>query len=122
MATTTTNGDAFVRDQLSKLEAARKLVLADASFYPQTVTAILPIIGATSHLEVRRWGADFLAETFASPSLAAMHKQSLCLAVLDTLRALLDDPGEDTAVLKGVVQASASIYPLVFRHMYVPRR
>lgn len=114
MAMATPNG---VTDQITKLEAARKLVLGDATYYPQIVQGIIPIIGANARLELRRWGADFLAEAFASPSLAMMHKQSLSLAVLDTLEALLEIPGEDTAVLKGVVQASASIYPLVFRHV-----
>lgn len=106
-----------VMDQLAKLNAARKLLLADPAFYPQVVQGILPIIGASARRELRRWGADFLAEAFASPTLPAMNKQSLSLAVLDTLKAILEIPTEDPAVLKSVIQASASIYPLIFRHM-----
>jgi symplekin len=108
-----------VAEHLQQLETARKLVLGDAAFYPQIVQGILPIVGANSRLELRRWGADFLAETFASPTLAQSHKQSLCLMVLDTLNALLDIPGEDIDVLKSVIQTSASLYSFVFQHMYV---
>lgn len=115
--TTTTTTEIDVKNHLRQLEAARRAVLDDATHYPHVVQAVLPIIGAHAPLDQRRWGADFLAEAFASPGLIAMHKQSLSLAVLDTLKALLEMPEEDTAVLKGVVQASASIYPLVFRHM-----
>jgi hypothetical protein len=32
------------------------------------------------------------------------------------LKAYLDTPGQDFAVVKSVVQAIASIYPLVFRY------
>lgn len=106
-----------VAEQLARLEEARRLVLGDAAYYGQIVQGILPIIGANAHLEVRRWGTDFLAEAFASPMLAATQKQSLCLLVLDTLRAMLANPTEDSTVLKSVVQASASIYPLILRHM-----
>ncbi len=108
-----------VTDQLAQLDAARNLVLGDAAFYPQIVQGILPIIGAKARLELRRWGADFLAETFASPALASQQKERLSLLVLQTLQELLENPGEDAGVVKSVVQAAASIYPLVFRHMYV---
>lgn len=106
-------------EQMSQLDAARNLVLGDAAFYPQIVQGILPIIGANARLELRRWGADFLAETFASPALATEQKGKLSLQVLQTLKDLLEIPNEDTAVVKSVVQAAASLYPLVFRHMYV---
>ena len=104
-------------DQLVKLEAARKLVLGDAVYYPPIISSILPLIGPQAPLESRRWGMEFLAEAFASPALAAIHKQSLSLVVLDTLETILNGPDEDTTVLKSVVQTSASIYPLVFRHV-----
>jgi symplekin len=106
-------------EQMTQLDAARNLVLGDAAFYPQIVQGILPIIGANARLELRRWGADFLAETFASPSLPTQQKGKLSLQVLQTLKDLLEIPNEDTAVVRSVVQAAASLYPLVFRHMYV---
>ncbi|KAK2758656.1 hypothetical protein FQN54_003346 [Arachnomyces sp. PD_36] len=104
-------------EQMTQLDAARNLVLGDAAFYPQIVQGILPIIGANARLELRRWGADFLAETFASPALPAQQKGKLSLQVLQTLNDLLDIPNEDTAVVRSVVQAAASLYPLVFRHI-----
>ena len=108
-----------IPEQLNQLNAARQLVLGDSAFYPQIVQGILPIVGATARLELRRWGADFLAETFASPVLALQQKENLSLVVLQTLRELLEMPGDDPGVVKSVVQAAASIYGLVFRYMYV---
>lgn len=108
-----------VADQLAQLDAARSLVLGDAAFYPQIVQGILPIIGAQARLELRRWGADFLAETFASPALATQQKEALSLLVMQTLKELFEVPEEDTGVVKSLVQAAASIYPLVLRHTYV---
>lgn len=108
-----------IPEQLNQLNAARQLVLGDSTFYPQIVQGILPIVGATARLELRRWGADFLAETFASPVLALQQKEPLSLVVLQTLKELLEMPGDDPGVVKSVVQAAASIYGLVFRYMYV---
>lgn len=104
-------------DQVAQLNAARNLVLGDAAFYPQIVNGILPLIGAGSRLELRRWGADFLAETFASPALATAQKEQLAATVLQVIREILELPESDVTVLKSVVQTSASLYPLVFRHM-----
>jgi symplekin len=106
-------------DQVTQLNAARNLVLGDAAFYPQIVNGILPIVGANTRLELRRWGADFLAETFASPVLAVTQKEQLAPNVLQTIREILELPEKDTAVLQSLVQTSASLYPLIFRHMYV---
>ena len=106
-------------DQVPKLEAARNLVLADSAHYAPVIPGILPIIGPHSPLEIRRWGAEFLAETFASPALAAQPKEKLSILVLATLKELLEIPVEDSGVVKSVIQAAASIYGLVFRYMYV---
>lgn len=108
-----------VADQLTQLEAARQLVLADPALYPQIVQGILPIVGISARVELRRWGAEFLAETFATPILGLQQKESLSLKVLQTLKELLEIPEEDTAVVKSVVQTAASIYSLIFHHMYV---
>ena len=105
-------------ETLSQLESARALALSDAAYYNQIVPGVLPIIGAGANatLELRRWGADFLAETFASPTLGSEDKQRLSLQVLETLSENLETV-DDTGVVKSVVQAAASIYPFVFRHM-----
>lgn len=108
-----------VPDQLAQLEAARQIVLADAGLYPQIVQGILPIVGANARLELRRWGAEFLAETFASPTFASYQKENSAVGVLQILKDLLEKPSEDAAVVKSVVQTAASIYCLVFRYMYV---
>ncbi|PIG83591.1 mRNA cleavage and polyadenylation specificity factor complex subunit [Aspergillus arachidicola] len=104
-------------DQIAQLNAARTLVLGDAAFYPQIVNGVLPIIGARSRLELRRWGAEFLAETFSSPALAPAQKEQLAAIALQTLRETLELPEKDTVTLKHIVEAAASLYPLVFRHI-----
>ena len=114
-------------DQIVKLEAARDLALRDATLYAPIVPGILPLIGAQSHNEIQRWGAEFLAETFASPVLSVQAKEGLSVEVLQTLKELLESLGNDIGVLKGVIQTAASIYGLIFRYMYVeplrsPRR
>ncbi|KAL9601396.1 MAG: hypothetical protein Q9219_002572 [cf. Caloplaca sp. 3 TL-2023] len=106
-----------VPDQLTQLGAARQLVLADSALYPQIVQGILPIVGPNARLELRRWGADFLAETFASPILSPQEKEKLGVEILQTLRELLENPGEDDSVVKSVIQAAASIYGSVFRYI-----
>lgn len=108
-----------VTDQIAQLDAARHIVLADAALYPQIVDGILPIIGATARLEIRRWGAEFLAETFASPAIPQHQKEGMSIRVLQTLKDLLEKSGEDAVVVKNVIQAAASIYVVVFRYMYV---
>ncbi|KAK4936084.1 hypothetical protein LTR10_022986 [Elasticomyces elasticus] len=104
-------------EMIPQLEAARKLALADPQVYNQVLPGILPIIGPNAHIEVRRWGADFLAEAFASPSMPTSQKEQLSSEVVPTLRAMLDMPGQDMEVIKSVVQAAASLYPLVFRRV-----
>lgn len=106
-------------EMLPQLEAARKLALNDAQVYSQVVPGILPLIGPSSAVEVRRWGADFLAECFATPSFPSAQKELLVADVLPALRGFLENPAEDVAVLRSVVQTAASLYPLVFKRVYV---
>lgn len=106
-----------VADQIRQLEGARKLVLQDVSYYPQVIQATLPIIGPSSQVEFRRWGSEFLAEAFATPAVPLGSKETLSLVVLDTLKSLVEDPNQDILVLRAVIQAAASIYPLALRWM-----
>ncbi|RDL38396.1 uncharacterized protein BP5553_02736 [Venustampulla echinocandica] len=111
-----------VEQQIKLLEDARKLVLGDPNYYPQILQGIIPIIkpdgrADPAKVELRRWGADFLAETFASPTLPADQKETLSLSVLEVIKNMIENPNEDSAVVKSVVQTAASIYPLVFRWM-----
>lgn len=103
-------------ETITQLESARKLALGDAAYYPQIVPGVLPIIGANAQLELRRWGADFLAETFAAPGLVLEEKQRLSSVILQTLKDFLEIPGEDAAVIRSVVQVATSIYPFVFKY------
>ncbi|KAI1769457.1 hypothetical protein GGR53DRAFT_472564 [Hypoxylon sp. FL1150] len=108
-------GQLSVQDQIRQLDDARKLVLGNAGYYTQVIQATLPIIGPSALVEFRRWGADFLAEAFATPAIAPSQKETLSLLVLETLKLLLEDPNQDVLVLRGVIQAAASIYPLALR-------
>ncbi|KAI1775021.1 hypothetical protein F4818DRAFT_58648 [Hypoxylon cercidicola] len=108
-------GQLSVTDQIRQLDDARKLVLGNAGYYTQVIQATLPIIGPSALIEFRRWGADFLAEAFATPAIAPNQKETLSLLVLETLKLLLEDPNQDVLVLRGVIQAAASIYPLALR-------
>ena len=108
-------------ETIPQLNQARELALGSPSVYPQVVPGVLPVIGSSQPLALRRWGADFLAETFASPVVEAEQKQQLSLLILDTLKSYLsrkEEVGEDEdpSVVKAAVQTAASVYPLVFRH------
>ncbi len=104
---------------LQGLAQARGLALENPALYTKILPGILPFIGSNSALDLRTWGAAFLAETFASPVLPQDDKQALSLQVLPLLKEYLDASDQDLAVVKSAVQASATIYPLVFRYMYV---
>ncbi|EEY20035.1 conserved hypothetical protein [Verticillium alfalfae VaMs.102] len=104
-----------VSDQIRQLNDARKLVLSDVKYYSNVVKSILQIVVPSAHLELRRWGAEFLAEAFATPALPLSEKETMQLFVLETLKDLLEDPNEDLQVLRSAIQASASIYPIALR-------
>ncbi|KAJ6446130.1 mRNA cleavage and polyadenylation specificity factor complex subunit [Purpureocillium lavendulum] len=112
MATATTLS---VPDQIRQLDDARKLVLGDVKYYPSVVRGIIPIIGPTAPVELRRWGADFLAEAFSTPALPNGEKETMQPYVLTTLETLLESDRQDWLVLRSVIQTAASIYPLAMR-------
>ncbi|KAG9242510.1 hypothetical protein BJ878DRAFT_569269 [Calycina marina] len=112
MATTTAYS---LTEQLANLESARILALSDANFYPSIISTILPIVGRDApQVELRRWGADFLAETFANPTLSGSMKETLSVTALDCLKGLVERE-EDGDVLKGCVMMATSVYPWVVR-------
>ncbi|OLN97126.1 mRNA cleavage and polyadenylation specificity factor complex subunit pta1 [Colletotrichum chlorophyti] len=104
-----------VSDQIRQLNDARKLVLGDVKYYPTVVKSILPIVGPSARVELRRWGADFLAEAFATPALPGGEKETMQLFVLDTLQTMVENPSEDPHVLRSAIQTAASIYPFALR-------
>ena len=110
-----------VSDHIRQLNDARRLVLGDVKLYQSVVKGILPIIAPTSQLELRRWTADFLADTFATPVLPAKEKEAMQPFVLDTVQSIFENPDEDVHVLRSMVQTAASIYPIALRWMSVPR-
>lgn len=102
---------------MDKLVQARNAALENVSLYPQVMEPVLGLVTNSPSLELQRWVADFIAEALASPSLASEDKQKMILQLLPVLRSFLELPSEDVAILRSTVQACASIYPLVFRHM-----
>ncbi|KJZ73481.1 hypothetical protein HIM_07037 [Hirsutella minnesotensis 3608] len=103
-----------VPEQIRQLNDARKLVLGDVKYYPSVVRGILPIIGPTAPIELRQWGAEFLAEAFSTPALPNGEKETMQPYVLATLESLTEER-EDAYVLRSVIQTAASIYPLALR-------
>jgi len=106
-----------VAEQLEQLNSARLVVLENPSYYDRIVKGILPIIGPSSPVELRRWGADFLCESLGTPALSTRDKENLTVAILETLRSLVESPNEDPLVLKASILAAASAYPVVMRWM-----
>lgn len=107
-------------DMLVKLEQVRQACLADSNQFLQVVPGIVPILATAQAVEVRRWGSQFIAEAFATPSLNPQQKEQLISdSVMALLRGFLETPNEDTTVIQSAVQACASIYPCVFRKVYV---
>jgi symplekin len=104
-----------VSDQIRQLNDARKLVLADVKYYPTIIQGILPVIGANARVELRRWGANFLAEAFGTPAVPSAEKETMQLHVLDMMLAMLANPQEDGTVVGLLIQAAASIYPMALR-------
>lgn len=104
---------------LQHLEAARKVVLSDSHFYSKIVHVILSIVGPAASVEVRRWGADFLAETFASPALTETQREELCTDVLVFLHQFLESHTEDPLAVRSMIQSAASCYAMLFRTMCV---
>ncbi|KAK3394612.1 hypothetical protein B0H63DRAFT_52069 [Podospora didyma] len=104
-----------VSEQIQQLSAARRIVLENASYYDRILKGILPIIGPSSPVELRRWGSEFLAESLSTPALSMRDKESLTVSILETLRSLVESPNEDPLVLKASVIAAASAYPVVVR-------
>lgn len=103
---------------VQQLDSARSLALGDGRYYPTIIPGIIPIIGPNADnlaLDIQRWGAEFLAEAFASPSWPSDAKETIAPSVLPTLKKYLEEI-EDNSVIKAVIQAAASIYPLIYRH------
>ncbi|TEA15992.1 mRNA cleavage and polyadenylation specificity factor complex subunit pta1 [Colletotrichum sidae] len=106
---------ASVSDQLRQLNDARKLVLGEVKYYPNVIKSILPIVDPSARVELRRWGADFLAEAFSTPALPGGDKETMLLFVLDTLQTMVENPNEDPHVLRSAIQTAASIYPFALK-------
>jgi symplekin len=102
---------------LSKLDTLRELALTDPAHWEAIVSKVTEFMGNDQSVEVLRWGIQFLAEAFATPTLKMETKQKMSLQILDTLKNLLEMEAEDPMVISSVVQVAASIYPLVFRHV-----
>ena len=109
---------ALLDTQLQHLKDARAIVLKQPDYWPQVLTTSMGMVTSTNSLiEVRRWCADFLAESFSTPMIDLSAKQELAVTCLDGLLQLSEET--EAGILKSVVQCSASVYPIIFRYMYV---
>lgn len=119
MASTNIQSPIANADTVRQLNDARRLALQNASLYSQIVGPVLPLVNASAPLDLQRWGSDFLSQIFSSPVLALEAKTKIALDSLALLREYLEDNAQDEWVLKSAIQAAASVYPLIFRYMYV---
>ena len=115
LAATMSDPPLSVEDRIRQFNDARNLLLEEPKYYTTVIQGILPNIGPAAPLELRRWGAEFLAEALGTPAVPSGEKETMQLHVLDQLRTMLDNRGEDAKVVVGLVQAFASIYPLALR-------
>jgi symplekin len=106
-----------VAEQLAVLGHARKAVLTEPSYWSSVVPSILPITTPNNAVEVRRWGADFIAEAAATPAVPNRVKEDVCLKILTTLRILIEEDNLDEMITRSVILAAASVYPFVVRWM-----
>jgi symplekin len=107
-------------DHVKQLSDARKQVLANPKLYSSVVKGVVPLLantGASQHLSIRRWTAEFVAETFATPALPTREKDVLAPFVLDTIQTIVENAAEDTQVLRSMMQTAASLYPIALRWM-----
>ncbi|KAF8449762.1 hypothetical protein BGX38DRAFT_1303591 [Terfezia claveryi] len=77
-------------EQLAQLRKARTLCLQDDVYWPRIFEGILPIL-KSGVPELRRWGVEFIAESFSTPSLDDSRKTHLALKALDTLVDLIHE-------------------------------
>ena len=103
--------------EIAQLEQARKIALNDSTHYNKLIPTLLPHYGPAAHLDLRRWTTDLTAESLACPSLSTENKQAIALFALKTLRQYLEAPSEDAAIIRSVIHAATSAYPLIFRYM-----
>lgn len=104
-------------DTIKELEVARLHALKDRTHYGVLIPSLLPIFSPAANLELRRWGSDFLAESFSNPGVDAELKETLSLQILKPLKDHLEAPAEDAAVIRNVIQIATCIYPIVFKYM-----
>ena len=109
---------AVVAASMQPLVQARSAALENVALYPQVLPPILGLVTDNpATLELQRWVADFLAEALASPTLPSGERQTMALKVLPVLKTFITSDSQDTELLKSSIQAAASLYPLIFRHM-----
>jgi len=105
-------------DHVKQLNDARKQVLANPKLYSSVVKGVVPLLAATTqHLSIRRWTAEFVAETFSTPALPTREKDVLAPFVLDTIQTIVENQAEDVMVLRSMIQTAASLYPIALRWM-----
>jgi symplekin len=101
---------------LKQFNHARVCGLRDASLLPHVMPPIIGLATERADKELRRWAARFIAETVAAARLAPDDMACLDMTLLPAIRAFLEGP-LDTIIWKASVQAAASLYPVIFRHM-----
>jgi symplekin len=125
-ATMASDGASAGNGQMAQLESVRQMALVDGNHYKSVLSQIMPIFRSQHNpsLDLKAWGADFIAEAYSSPAFPVEDKQEVSNAALPVLKEFLElppgmqaAPVEQTGMIKSAIQAASSIYPHVFRYM-----
>jgi symplekin len=101
---------------LKQFSHARACSLQDVSLLSQLMPPIIGLAMERGELPLQRWAARFIAETADAARLAPDEMERLDLTLLPAIRYFLEG-GFDTIIWKASIQAAASLYPVVFRHL-----
>ena len=101
---------------LQQFSHARACSLQDVSLLPKLMPPIIGLAMERGERPLRRWAARFIAETAATARLAPDEMERLDLTLLPAIRYFLEG-AHDTIIWKAAIQAAASLYPVIFRHM-----
>ena len=104
-------------DTLDKLKQLRQFALQDPTKFNDVFPQATMTAGPMSPLVLRRWGAEFIAESLANPTWPMEMKSLLGRELLlPILQYYVNEPKQDTSVLKSAIQIATSFYPIIFLH------
>jgi symplekin len=96
-----------IEEQIAQLNQAKALAVQDASFYPQIVLGLLPLVKSPD-VTLKRWCSSFFIDAFTSFSLEKDKKKLLAIECVDEVLTLLNDT--DYVIQKNAITIAANVY------------